>query len=182
MRGGEQLDYEIQRYLDGEMTPEQRLGLEARLANDPDARILLAEYRRLYDGLEQAFAVPPVDYESLRAAVCDSIAAEARPARLRIGRAASALVAVAAAALIGLGIWRGIRPDPPSLQPQTTAVAIVEGPRVEPAAGPAVVEIAPPSMARDGENWYALEPLVTGRTFIDIVATSAAPVQDNPMH
>lgn len=198
------LEYDITRYLDGEMTPDERAELERRLTADPQAQRLLDQHRKLNaslramprpslawdavadatssalsaddDILEQTIIaqvdgeipatgdpaharllrqhqrladllrsqppLPPIRWEMLAAHISRVIAQKQRRQIRRtlmpaawLGRA---LVALAACAAIGLGIWAMFR-TPPAPQVQ---VAIVQGPAAEAPAGPALIEIA----------------------------------------
>lgn len=94
-------DWELHAYADGELSPEQRAEVEARLARDPEAARKVADWKRQRALLKSAFGgvldepVPPQLAATLRAA--------AAPARL------SPWLAMAAALLLllcgGLAGW-----------------------------------------------------------------------------
>jgi anti-sigma factor RsiW len=105
----DELEFHISQYLDGTLVEPEQSSLEARLAEDADARALLDEYRRLDVALKAA-PVPAVNWDALSAQICGAVAdQQEEPAgTYRIGffRTMAGL-AVAASVLVGMGF--GIR-------------------------------------------------------------------------
>jgi negative regulator of sigma E activity len=60
----EQLEFTITQYLDGTLPPEESAALQVRLANDPEARALLAEHQKL-TALLRAEGLPELDWDEL---------------------------------------------------------------------------------------------------------------------
>src|SRR5580698_3609882 len=63
----EELEFRIARYADGDLTEAERLTVEAELADDAEARALLAEYQTLRTAIEEAAgpALPKVHWDRL---------------------------------------------------------------------------------------------------------------------
>ena len=59
----EQLQFAISQYLDGTLPEPERSALEERLKADPQARLTLAEFRRLNDIINVALPVPDMDWD-----------------------------------------------------------------------------------------------------------------------
>ena len=105
----DELEFQISQYLDGTLAGADQSALEARLADDADARALFDEYRRL-DVVLKAAPVPAVDWDALSTQISEAVSAqELVPARsYRIGSFRTiAGLALAASVLIGIGF--GIR-------------------------------------------------------------------------
>jgi len=105
----DELEFQISQYLDGTLAGDDQSALEARLAEDADARALLDEYRRL-DVVLKAVPAPAVDWDALSTQIREAVAEqELEPARsYRIGSFRTmAGLALAACVLIGIGF--GIR-------------------------------------------------------------------------
>jgi anti-sigma factor RsiW len=144
----DELEFQISQYLDGTLAEADQSALEARLAEDAQARALLDEYRRLDVVLKSAPA-PAVDWDALSTQICDAVAQqEEEPGRsYRIGTFRTfAGLAVAASVLIGLGLVI------PLLQQQTNPVR--GGVAVKPSKAPVeiiVVDAGPAAPAASAE-------------------------------
>lgn len=87
---------ELHAYVDGQLSPEARLRVEARLANDQIARVRVSEYEKLRQGLRRIF---------------DPMLIEPVPARLRqfTQRRKYPLGAIAASfCTLAVGLWIGV--------------------------------------------------------------------------
>jgi anti-sigma factor RsiW len=157
----EELEFQIAQYADGTLPAGQRAEVEVRLASDPAARLVLAEYAQLGSALKQALPLPDVRWEGLAehlsAAVNrQGVAAEERQRsrfRLFAPRPMPAWLALAASVIIALGV--GLRlvrttPKPHGGQdgqiaevttPKPVPTGEVIGPTIEVAEGAPVVEI-----------------------------------------
>lgn len=106
----EELEFRISEYLDGTLSSADRTALEQRLAVDPEARNLLAEYRSVDRILRSALPLPPIDYNALAGRISQGVAADDTGARTGVlfsfkwmRRAAG--IAVAASVLIAGSLW-----------------------------------------------------------------------------
>ena len=72
----DELEYAISQYIDGVLPPLERSALEEQLAGDPEARAILAEYRKLDATLKASMPLPSIAWDRLTAEIQDSIAAE----------------------------------------------------------------------------------------------------------
>jgi len=72
----EELEFRIARYADGDLTEAERLGVEAELAADTEARALLAEYQTLRTAIEDAAgpALPKVHWDRLEQLLSTAVA------------------------------------------------------------------------------------------------------------
>ena len=104
----DELEFAISQYLDGSLAEPQQSALEERLAGDPDARAVLAEYRTL-DRVLRSAPGPEIDFESMADRIRTAVYREPAPVqsyRLEWFRTASAL-ALAACVVIAAAV--GIR-------------------------------------------------------------------------
>lgn len=158
----EELEFAISQLADGTLNESARPALERRLAADPAARKVLADYRAL-DAALRAAPLPEVAWGELtgrisaaideaelpvgvseRAGLADSRRAE--PARLRIWPWwAGAGLAMAATLLIGIGLgMRWPRPVAPAGRPEVALLPAAPSPVApvaKPAAAPVVVAV-----------------------------------------
>jgi anti-sigma factor RsiW len=148
----DELEYSITQYLDGTLDEASRGALEARLAEDPEARALLEEHRLLTAALRSG-SLPQVRWDrlsqSIGAAIDDQLADRAERASWAIRMVRSpAYVALAASVLlaIGLAIHFLTQHNPgrsTSPTPATATVALdIQGPQEDQSAGPAVEEVS----------------------------------------
>lgn len=75
----EQLQFAISQYIDGTLPDDERAVLEQRLASDPQARQLLAEYRRLDKLITAGLPATEIemDWAALASQISDAVAKEA---------------------------------------------------------------------------------------------------------
>jgi anti-sigma factor RsiW len=155
----EELEFQIAQYADGTLPADRRAEVEARLASDPAARIVLAEYAQLGSALKQSLPLADVRWDRLAdhlsAAVDreDAAADERQRSRLRLfaPRALPGWIAIAASVVIALGVGlRLVRTTPKPRVGGDNGFAVaskpapsgeVIGPTVEVAEGAPVVEI-----------------------------------------
>ncbi|HSV16060.1 MAG TPA: hypothetical protein VLI90_17495 [Tepidisphaeraceae bacterium] len=172
----EELEFQISQYADGTLPAAERAALEVRLAEDAEARRMVAQYRRLGEHLSRDLGpLPNVKWDRLAAHLSSAIAAEDALAVIgRIGSASGAATwtwrsrfAIAAGVLVALGtgllVYNGHGGNPAPAPVEPTAVASVSGPQAEPAAGPAVQEIKigpSPALAKSADSWRYAEGVV----------------------
>ncbi len=104
----EQLQFAISQYVDGTLPPTEAAALEKRLKEDPAARKLLQEYRRINDLIDVALPAPEVDWDQLSTKISAAIDREAsssptvqeQPATYRMWGYAWKPLAMAAAVLV----------------------------------------------------------------------------------
>jgi anti-sigma factor RsiW len=117
----DELEFQISQSLDGTLSAEENAALQERLANDAEARELLAEYRRLNKHLARALPLPAVNWdrlaEHLSGVIADADAANADAANADAANADAANAdaanadaanadAPAVAGRIGSATWR----------------------------------------------------------------------------
>jgi anti-sigma factor RsiW len=73
----EQLQFAISQYIDGTLPGQEKAELEQRLATDPRARELLAEYRRLETLVAGGVPAVDMDWSALASKISDAVAEEA---------------------------------------------------------------------------------------------------------
>lgn len=152
----DELEISISQYLDGTLGEDERLAVEARLADDAEAQALLAEDRELTAAL-RSVPLPEVHWdrlaESISSAIDDQLAERTERASWWLRLRMPAGLAVAASALLAIGIAvhvlqrpsAGIKPNP-NPNPGMVAVAassvlVIEGPQADAPTGHAVAEI-----------------------------------------
>jgi anti-sigma factor RsiW len=165
----EDIEILICRYIDGELTTEQRENFEALLADDEPARQILEEHRRLDEAL-RAQAVPLIQWERLQQHLSSAVREEGLPRKTIFAPVyqmpwirSVAAVAIAASVLLAIGF--GIRviesrkssgnvaakPAPLSVeQPALVASAEITGPSIETPTGTPSDEITigpPPNLS-----------------------------------
>lgn len=69
----ENLQYAISQYVDGTLPPAEVAALEKRLREDPEARRLLDEYRRIGDLVQVALPEPEMDWDRLSSQISAAI-------------------------------------------------------------------------------------------------------------
>jgi len=181
----EAFEFEISQYLDGALPAPRREALEKRLAEDPQARRLLEQYRQLDAALAAAAPLPAVHWDRFSQHVQQAIDDEEQAQRLRISSwmRTSTRLAIAAGLLLVVGIWAWfIGSGGGGGAPQSVAVVEIGAPAP---TGPAVVQIevlrpTPAQAAAKGTDAYALEDLVTVPARIVVVASESDWGQDTP--
>jgi hypothetical protein len=191
----DELEFQISQYLDGTLAGDDQSALEARLAEDADARAMLDEYRRL-DVVLKAAPVPAVDWDALSAQIRDAVAEqELEPARsYRIG-AFRTLAGLALAASVLIGIGFGIRLLQPvgtnkiggsvALNPAKTPVEIVvvdatPSPATSVASTQPIVGIAigPATSLQDRPGFAGFHDELISRPSQVFIARGGDPVHD----
>jgi hypothetical protein len=189
----DQLEFSISQYLDGNLPTDEEAALVERLATDPAARALFAEYEKLNAVVKSAMPMPEIDWSSFSRQVSSAVEREDAPVRtLRLPmRWMGSIVAVAACAAIAFGVFfmnrthengtgnTNIAIGPP---PQTRPLGsiTVAGPTIERTNQTAVAQVtitAPPSLAA-GRDWRYAEDIVTRPSRV-IIASSAEAAQDS---
>jgi len=187
------IEFAISQYLDGSLAEAERSALEARLRTDAEAKALFTEYQAVTAAL-RAIPIPPVRWELLAESISGAVRRAEEPAqsfklRLRgpwlavpLGLAASVVVAAGVAFHVYFsgtgGTTSPVRPVPAVPQ----AVAVVTGPRVEDAAGPAQAEVSigPSPAVADAEHLSKYADDVITRPSRVLVASGVNSVEDAP--
>ena len=148
----DELEFSITQFLDGTLDEAGRAALEARLADDPEARAMLEEHRVLTGAL-RSNPLPPVQWDklsdSISTAIDDQLAERTERASWAIRLLRNpAYVALAASVLIavGLAIHFMTQNHPggsTTPSPSAAVVALdVQGPQEDRSAGPPVEEVS----------------------------------------
>jgi anti-sigma factor RsiW len=186
--GPEELDRQLQEYVDGTLTGRERGELEDRLERDEGLRAELEAYRALdatlADDLDRE--VPGVDYEGMReeilAAVERKVIMQGPSAArvLRWPRVAAALAA-AAVVVVALSVWLTTTTDPGTDAGQEQASVAM----VHPAPPEKGEEVASVSLARPEWDQVVLSPqaletdgqgnLPSGTVLLSVGEEEAAP-------
>jgi anti-sigma factor RsiW len=157
----EQIEFQISQYVDGTLSPAERIVVDELLATDPQARKLLADYRKLNVHLTKLNAGPSVHWDRLSEHLSAGIERATAPVIAgRIGRFSSFTfqMRIAAAILVAATAWIVVRHHggatvkPPAQQLPVSSID-VQGPQSEIATGPAVedVQVKPSQMASRNE-------------------------------
>ncbi len=103
----EDLEFRISQYIDGTLDEPQRRALEAEIVRNPEAAVLLEQFRQIDQALQTSLPLPDINYDALAARISDAIAAEDQPHVLFSFKWVRHAVSVAAAACILLvgGLW-----------------------------------------------------------------------------
>src|SRR5690348_9407674 len=187
----EQLEFAISQYLDGTLLADEEAALVERLATDPSARAIFAEYEKLNTVVKSAMPLPAIDWSSFSQQVSSAVEREDAPVKtFKLPMAwIGSLVAMAAVIAIGFGIFfnRPGQQGPKghtevSLLPHKSLGSItIKGPAIERATRPALAQVsisAPPSLAQGGRDWRYAQEIVTRPSRV-IIASSAESAQDN---
>jgi negative regulator of sigma E activity len=163
----DELEYSISQYLDGMLGELEAAALEDRLANDAEARAVLAEYRELNDSLKRAMPLPAFDFDALAARISGAVADEEIPhRRMFIGTwRMPAAFAAAASLILAIGIavklYSPRKPVNVNATVATVPVVDVTGPKAEVAASAASVDVSiNPAPAVADNNWRLAEDVI----------------------
>jgi anti-sigma factor RsiW len=193
------VEFLIVQYLDGSLAEGERAALEARLANDPEARALLDEHRAL-DVLLRRDRIPDIRWDVLSRHLSSAVMAAQMPEveepvhTLRMpwvgwaGKLAIAATLVIATGIVIVALKHG---SPKTTSPMAsttiktnvqvaTGFVSVTGPKAEGESGPAESQVSVgPSRAIAGESMLAqYNDEVISRPAHIMVASGANPVQD----
>lgn len=189
----EDLEFLISQYVDGTIAPADRAALEAQLAANEEARLLVHEYQKL-DTLVRSSVpeLPKVDLDALGVRINDAIDAQEAAARqrFRIGRRLGAGLAIAASAMLAVGVWFGTqghrdnggggggRPAVAG-KPAVVEIAVLQ-PEELVAAGPVVqqIRIGPPPAAGGRHPSRVVSEAVVTRPQALFIAKAEGPAQD----
>lgn len=132
----EQVEFLISQYADGTIAPADRVALESHLDANPDARLLVDEYRELNDLIRTAAPpVPEFDLGAMTArinAAIDEHNTSAAPIRLTFPwQRVIGAIAVAACVVLAVGLWM-----------RQTGETAPSGPTVATTANPGVIQVA----------------------------------------
>jgi hypothetical protein len=186
----DQLEFAISQYLDGTLPAEEEAALVERLATDPQARELFAEYEKLNTVVKSAMPLPGIDWSSFSQQVSSAVEREEAPVKtFKLPMAwIGSIVALAACIAIGFGIFfnRPGQQGPKgrtevSLLPHKSIGSItIKGPAIERATHPALaqVTVSAPSSLAQGRDWRYAQEIVTRPSRV-IIASSAESAQDN---
>jgi len=190
----EDLEFIISQYIDGGLSPEQIAALEERLTIDAEARKLLDEYRRLDVAMNVALATPAVKWDRLADHISRAVDEQeqreeaSRRRVFTIGWTGRIAIAAAIALAVGLSLYPWSSATKPGVSPSptgTTPMAInVQGPQIETATGPGVldVKIGPsPTVAAADNAWRYADSIVAEPSRVTIAgALPAIDDQDQP--
>jgi anti-sigma factor RsiW len=185
----DELEFAISQYLDGTLAEAEQAALEARLAEDGDARALLAEYQRV-NALLKAAPLPAVNYDALADHICSTVSRQAEPAQTyRIGFVRTvASFALAASVLIGIGFGiRLLQQNPANPSGGTIAgnppkeIIVVDARPVAPAASVQPIEViavGPSQQFQDRPGFAGYYDDIISRPSEVLIARSGEPVHD----
>jgi hypothetical protein len=195
----DELEFAISQYIDGTLSVLERDALEERLATDPEARELLAEYRKLNTVVKaSAMPMPAIAWDRLAEQIGQATAAEEAPVRhYRIGAMSwTGRLAIAASLLlvISLGVFF-VKRDSGGIAPQSEGFVQItvsgSGQSGQPQLG--VVPIAPaptdatglaaqiqigPSPTYAAQDWRFGEDVVARPTVV-LIDRAASSGQDS---
>jgi anti-sigma factor RsiW len=188
----EDVEFQISQYADGTLGAGERASIDALLNADPQARQMLAEYRRLNVQLAQ-LRLPEIKWDKLAENISDSILSSPRPAeqtdrRLIAGRigwtAWSGGLRVAAAILIattvGIVTYRTLQHTGPA-QPirRPPVISDVVGPSADVAEGKPLEDVSVgPSAIAAGEAHDIQNAIVPRPSRVIINEAIATPTKD----
>jgi anti-sigma factor RsiW len=184
----EELEYSISQYLDGTLPLLERAPLEERLANDPQAREILNEYRALDLAVKSAMPLPEVAWDQLAARIGHSLAEVEAPVRHfslgRIGWTGRLAIAAVLLFAVSLAIFFATpQSNAPAISNAASTgagSAVVVGPTIERPDVPAVAEITigpSPSLAGD---WRINQEVLT-RPSVVLIDRAHLSGQDNDL-
>ncbi|GEM_PF-3212822 len=131
----EQLHFEISQYVDGTLPPAEAVALEKRLQEDPAARRLLDEYRRIGDLVQVALPVPEMDWDKLSAQISAAIDREIVPLMDEAGNVP---------VNYRIGVWKPLAMAAGVLLCATLAVVLLKGKGETVGSPPTPVALAVP--------------------------------------
>jgi anti-sigma factor RsiW len=152
----EQLEFLISQYADGTLPEERRVELESRLADDAEARAMMADDRSLTELLRSA-PLPDVQWdrlaESISGAIEQQLQERADRASWWLRHRLPTSVAIAASVFIAIGVAIHVlvphrshavadRGPAKELSHQTVAMLNVQGPQEDAPSGPEVTQIS----------------------------------------
>lgn len=172
----DELEYAISQYLDGVLPPLERSALEERLASDPEARAILAEYQALDSALKTSMPVPEIAWDQFTQQVRHALADEATPMKHYSlnAMAWTRRLAIAAAVLVAVGLGIYLLPSNPKpvavdpVPPTNPGIVLVSGPSIATPTGPVVADVSigpAPNLAR---QWRASEEIIVRPTIVQI--------------
>jgi hypothetical protein len=163
----EELEFQIVQYVDGELPTDARAALEARLATDAEARLVLDEHVKLRHALLQGtINMPIVNYEKFARHVSDVVAQSDEEVEkvysLKWLKFAAPL-AVAACVMIGFAVTMQ------SADPVTPVNPIETSPMVTNDPAPSVLDVRGPEIN-----------VAPGESFVDVQIGSGPASTENP--
>ncbi|HEY7087086.1 MAG TPA: hypothetical protein VH518_03295 [Tepidisphaeraceae bacterium] len=179
----DELEYCISQYIDGTLAPIERPAVEERLATDPEAREILAEYQRLNTSLKTSLPpVPNIAWDTLTEQIQTAIAAEEAPVRHYSIRSIGWVrgLAAAAAVLMVVSVAAHFLRMPTTPIAQPVGVAVISGPRADVASSDVLeqIQIGPsPSFATDTRSAEEME--IVSRPTVVLIDRAASQAQDS---
>jgi anti-sigma factor RsiW len=200
----EDLEILICRYIDGELTPEQRANFEALLADDVPARQMLEEHRRLDEAL-RAQAMPLVRWERLQQHLSAAVREKDLPKKTIFAPVYQmpwirpmAAVAMAASVLLAIGFSLHliqsrrsannniVAKAPQAIElPKVIALAEVTGPLIEAPTGTASDEITlgpPPNLSAQMDMGPGADSIVVQPSQVAIASAFDGDGTDHAAH
>jgi anti-sigma factor RsiW len=183
----QELENLITQSLDGLLSPEQQVELDAELARNPAARQLFNEYASL-DAALKSTSLPAINFDLMAQRISQAVDESEGPAPIYVFPAWSkwsAGIAAAACVLLAVTIWghRSVpdQPLPVAITTQTTSVAPAEVAIMdagEPINNQPIAAVAiGPQPGRDRIDLPAREALTQPRSAVAI-DSAAVPAQD----
>src|SRR5262245_63050563 len=177
----DELEYAISQYLDGTLAPIERPAVEERLATDPEARAILAEYRSFTNTLKTSMPVPEIAWDKLHTQISEAVAAEEAPVRhfsIRSIKVVRTMAIAAALLLVASVTMKLIQSDTRIVQPPSRmSIEVNVHPSSEVAVAQAI-DIGPsPQYAQ--MNRGAAEEEIVARPTIVLIERAASSGQDS---
>ncbi|HEX4125255.1 MAG TPA: hypothetical protein VHY37_11055 [Tepidisphaeraceae bacterium] len=193
----DELEFLISQYADGTLGEAESRALEAKLAEDAEARAVLEKHRRLTVRL-RALPTPPmsdVQWDRLSARIGSAVAKTPKPSereevpmayRLFAGRFAWAAVGLAASVFIAAGLAIRIfvgghgKPISSHVPVAVRRLMHVSGPRAQVASGPAMTDVSiGPGKALAGRGGAGIYGGVVSRPSSVLVASGGRAADDS---
>jgi anti-sigma factor RsiW len=175
-----QLEFEITRLLDGDLSLQQEVMLRRHLESDPQGARLLEEHRRLDALLNRIEPVPAVDWDALQMRIAQAVDAQRR--RAARPRQSWMQLAMAACVLLALGVGMRLLTFH-SAPADKSAVAIVQVSGVAPISsqGQGITQISvgpPPGNSAETSFASIIGDAAQAAPARVIIATGRQPAQD----
>jgi anti-sigma factor RsiW len=179
----DELEYAISQYIDGTLAPIERPAVEERLATDPEARAILAEYRRFDSVLKTSMPVPELAWDEVHAQISQACAAEEAPVRhfsIRSIKIVRTMAIAAALLLVASVTLKLIQTDGRISQPAgRMVIEVLQHPSAEGGRVAQAIDIGPsPQYAQMNASCAAEEEIVARPTIV-MIERAASSGQDS---
>jgi anti-sigma factor RsiW len=174
-----ELEYAISQYIDGNLPPLERAVLDEQLANDAEARSLLAEYQKFNAILIDAMPLPKMAWDRFASRIKSAVEQEETPVRHfalpSIGWVRGLALAASIMLVVSVALHFAAQ------TPRATGVAVISGPAIEQTNGPVVAEIDVGPSPTVAANWRASEEVVSRPTVV-LIDQARPSVQDSDLY